>query len=232
MNNILNFGKKLIEVRKAKGLTQDEVAEMYKITTRTIQRIESGDVAPRAFTIKTISEALEFDFLEALNTGYMVNKENRYSKLKWHIKDLFNLKTNGMKKVSILTISCLVIGFALFAFISETSAQPQKRSNYINTEELVEVAFTNAFTIDSLMDIKNDLVKRGIILNYKKLEFDETNHLLLINCEVVCPDGFKGSFEIGMLNSKEIMTRRFGFYRNYSKKVKSPFGTGCIDEME
>ena len=77
----LDFGPKLIEVRKAKGLTQDEVAEKCKITVRTIQRIESGKVAPRAFTIKIISETLGFDFFETSNTGYEVFTENRNSNL-------------------------------------------------------------------------------------------------------------------------------------------------------
>jgi len=229
MNNILDFGKKLVEVRKAKGLTQDEVAEMCKITTRSIQRIESGDVTPRAYTIKTISEVLEFDFFEASNTGYEVNKENRYSKLKWYIKDLLNLKTNAMKKVSILSISCLMIGFALFALIPKSNAQTSKRPNYTNTKELVEVAFTNTFTIDSLVYIKNDLVNRGIQINYKKLEFDETNHLLSISCEIVCDNGQSGSFTVGMLNTHN-KNVRFGFYRNYSKGAKDVFGVGWIDK--
>jgi len=225
----MSFGEKLVEVRKAKGLTQDEVAKMCKITTRTIQRIESGDVMPRTFTIKTISEVLGFDFFETSNTGHEVNKENHYSQLKWYLKDLFNLKTNTMKKASILTTSCLMIGFALFAFIPKTNAQPQKLPNFINTKELVEVAFTNAFTLDSLIYIKNEVANRGILLNYKELKFDETGHLLSIDCEVVCNSGRNsGSFSIGMLNL-ENKNRRFGFYRNYSKNAKSILGTGCLE---
>ena len=73
----LDFGKKLIEVRKVKGLTQGDVAEKCKITTRTIQRIESGIVQPRAFTIKIISETLGFDFFETSDTGYDVINENQ-----------------------------------------------------------------------------------------------------------------------------------------------------------
>ena len=58
------FGKKLLEVRKAKGLTQEEVAEKCGITIRTIQRIESGLVEPRVYTIKIISETIGFEFFE------------------------------------------------------------------------------------------------------------------------------------------------------------------------
>lgn len=122
-----NFGTKLIEVRKAKGLTQDEVAERCKITTRTIQRIESGQVKPRTFTIKLISETLEFDFFMNSENSDHTTTENQDSKLKnhtilWCLKDLFNLKTNTMKKISILSVSFLIMTFTLL-FILDTKAQ-------------------------------------------------------------------------------------------------------------
>ena len=125
------FGKKLIEIRKAHGLTQGELAEKSKITSRTIQRIESGIVKPRTFTIKILSDILGYDFFETLkDTSDGVENENPHSKLKshtlsWHMKDLFNLKTNAMKKFSILTASFIMIGLALFVLISETKALSQ-----------------------------------------------------------------------------------------------------------
>ena len=129
------FGIKLIEIRKAKGLTQEEVSEKCKITVRTIQRIESGIVKPRAFTIKIISEALGFDFYEASNTGYDATSENENSKLKtitilWYLKDLFNLKTHTMKKISILTASFLMVGLAMFGFISKAQAQSDNKNRF------------------------------------------------------------------------------------------------------
>ena len=50
--DILDFGKQLLKIRKARGLTQAEVAEKCNVTVRTIQRIESGAVNPRSSTIK------------------------------------------------------------------------------------------------------------------------------------------------------------------------------------
>ena len=55
------LGKKILELRKQKGLTQEELVEICNINVRTIQRIEAGDVTPRSFTVKTILEALEID---------------------------------------------------------------------------------------------------------------------------------------------------------------------------
>ncbi|RYZ20847.1 MAG: XRE family transcriptional regulator [Chitinophagaceae bacterium] len=54
------------EARRRKGLTQEELAERTRITVRTIQRIESGETAPRAFTLKTIAEALDLSLSDLL----------------------------------------------------------------------------------------------------------------------------------------------------------------------
>ena len=66
------LGKKIQELRKLKGLTQEELVEQCNINVRTIQRIEAGDVTPRSFTIKTILEVLGVDsetFFKASEDG-------------------------------------------------------------------------------------------------------------------------------------------------------------------
>ncbi|MCD4801537.1 MAG: helix-turn-helix domain-containing protein [Anaerolineales bacterium] len=56
-----DLGLKVSELRKEKGFTQEQLAEDCEVTPRTIQRIESGDVEPRAFTRNSLSNVLEFD---------------------------------------------------------------------------------------------------------------------------------------------------------------------------
>ena len=56
----MSFREQLIEVRKSKGLTQTEVADLCNISLRTIQRIEAGKVTPRAYTIKTNCRSFRF----------------------------------------------------------------------------------------------------------------------------------------------------------------------------
>jgi uncharacterized Tic20 family protein/DNA-binding Xre family transcriptional regulator len=58
------LGLKVTELRAQKGLTQEQLAEHCEVSARTIQRIESGDVDPRAYTLNCLSNILEFDFLE------------------------------------------------------------------------------------------------------------------------------------------------------------------------
>lgn len=63
-----DLGIKVGELRQQKGITQEQLAESCEVSTRTIQRIESGEVDPRLFTVNRLSEVLEFDFGEE-NTG-------------------------------------------------------------------------------------------------------------------------------------------------------------------
>ena len=55
------LGLKVARLRTEKGLTQEQLAELCEVTARTIQRIESGEVEPRAFTRNSLSNILEFD---------------------------------------------------------------------------------------------------------------------------------------------------------------------------
>jgi uncharacterized Tic20 family protein/DNA-binding Xre family transcriptional regulator len=64
-----DLGLKVAELRQQKGLTQEQLAELCEISSRTIQRIESGEVDPRAYTLYCLGAALEFDFGEENNAN-------------------------------------------------------------------------------------------------------------------------------------------------------------------
>jgi uncharacterized Tic20 family protein/DNA-binding Xre family transcriptional regulator len=57
-----DLGHKVTELRQQKALTQEQLAELCEVSARTIQRIESGEVDPRTYTLQCLSKALEFDF--------------------------------------------------------------------------------------------------------------------------------------------------------------------------
>ena len=56
-----DLGLKIADLRQQKGLTQEKLAEYCEVSTRTIQRIEAGEVEPRSFTRNSLSNILEFD---------------------------------------------------------------------------------------------------------------------------------------------------------------------------
>ncbi len=58
------LGLKVSELRQTKGFTQEQLAEKCEVSTRTIQRIESGEVDPRAYTLHCLGDALDFNFDE------------------------------------------------------------------------------------------------------------------------------------------------------------------------
>lgn len=52
------LGRRLTALRKAKSLTQEELAEKSNVSARTIQRIEAGEVLPRFSTARILVAAL------------------------------------------------------------------------------------------------------------------------------------------------------------------------------
>jgi transcriptional regulator with XRE-family HTH domain len=137
-----DLGKKIAELRKAKSLTQEELVEKCNLNVRTLQRIESGVVTPRSYTIKTIFAALEYninDSLENMPNNFSETKlvrPNWLEQLYRYVFDLFNLKTNTMKKISILTSTFLIIGLGLFALCSESKAQKknERKTSALNAK--------------------------------------------------------------------------------------------------
>lgn len=52
---------KLAVYRRKKGLTQEQLAELSGVTTRTIQRIEKGAVVPHIQTLKMLANCLDIE---------------------------------------------------------------------------------------------------------------------------------------------------------------------------
>jgi len=63
------LGKKIAQIRKQKGLTQEELAESAKVNLRTIQRIEREETSPRGNTLRQICEVLEVNLEEIMDYG-------------------------------------------------------------------------------------------------------------------------------------------------------------------
>lgn len=58
----MKTGELIKQLRSKKGITQEELAAKTDISVRTIQRIENGEVDPRAYTLQSIAAALDVDF--------------------------------------------------------------------------------------------------------------------------------------------------------------------------
>ena len=58
----MEIGKLIKELRIKKGMTQEDLADKTEVSARTIQRIENGEVDPRAYTLQMIAKALDVDY--------------------------------------------------------------------------------------------------------------------------------------------------------------------------
>jgi len=143
------LGRKIAELRKAKGLTQEELVEKCKLSVRTLQRIESGEVAPRSYTIKIIFAALDYKVFDSSPSrlGQLFKKEF----------NLFNLKPKTMKRLSVLSVVIAATGVILLAVCMDGKAQSAskvKKMIEASGEDLVR--WFNNGRVDSLLTLYRD----------------------------------------------------------------------------
>ena len=68
----MNIGIVIKEVRKLKGLTQQDLSEYSNLSARTIQRIENNEVEPSFYSLMSIGEILKIDLQEIRNENAML----------------------------------------------------------------------------------------------------------------------------------------------------------------
>ena len=168
------LGKKIAELRKSKGLTQEELVEKCNLNIRTLQRIESGKVTPRIYTLKMIFTTLEnnsHDSFEIINSGFSISY--RLEQFYRYFLDLFNLKTNTMKKITILSIMFSAIILGIFALSGDIKAQKRNKANNQVTEKNTSNQKSNYktvfshFSCEGCFDENDDMIGRDVkfILN-------------------------------------------------------------------
>ena len=70
------FGKRLRELRTAKGFTQEAVAELIAIKPENYSRIENGLSFPKPENIMKISQVLGVEIAELFQFNHINNYEN------------------------------------------------------------------------------------------------------------------------------------------------------------
>lgn len=102
--------------RAAKGLTQQELADLTGISLRSVQRIEGGEVLPRAYTMRVLGEKLDLGDLTAGLTASDANVASPADAPR---------QLNKPRKV-ILTIGIgLLLFFVAAAFVAQSRRFPE-----------------------------------------------------------------------------------------------------------
>ena len=212
------LGKKISELRKVKGLTQEELVDKCNLSVRTLQRIEAGEVEPRIYTVRILMEALDYNYEEF--SKEILNKESSFLKLleqyyKYFI-GLFNLKTNTMKKITILSIALFAIIFGLSSVTNAIKAQ----STVKRVEKTIKksnddfIKWFNNGEIDLIVELyRYDacLVAKGCgktyIKNYYQGEFQKYKYTELTIINLTVSDTVaveKGRWKIRLESGDEI----------------------------
>ena len=105
------LGRKILELRQQKGLTQEELVAQCNISVRTIQHIEAGEVSPRSYTVRTILDALDYDLSQL---------QSETSPTEQRFKELLLLDVNTKKEASFLIqqLNIAWIAAIVYFFIS------------------------------------------------------------------------------------------------------------------
>ena len=120
------LGKKITELRKQKGLTQEELVERCNVTVRTIQRIESGETTPRIYTIKTILNALGLDYEKVFEREYNEGKFDKILRFfPSNLKEVLNISF-------IAGIVYFVLGFVEMGYYATSFFDLNSQTNWSN----------------------------------------------------------------------------------------------------
>ena len=188
----MKTGTLIKELRIKKGLTQEELADKTELSARTIQRIENGEVDPRAYSLQMIAKALDVDFSlfvedESTEDKEKKAKDDRFILGLLHLSGLLLIfiptiliwtiekkKVEGIKKhfndvmglqLSIWIIS-IIPGIGMYFFLSI--------NNFINNAHyfiLIGVIIGSLFSIMNTINVMNNRTyKRFSFLKSKKIE--------------------------------------------------------------
>ncbi len=88
MDNKKLLGKRIKELRKTRGLTQEKLAELINIETCSLSAIESGRHFPSLPTIEKISNILNYELNNFFNFGYIKSHNEKVEEIKSSLDSL------------------------------------------------------------------------------------------------------------------------------------------------
>ena len=104
----MNLGKKIFELRKKKGISQEELGERIDVTRQTISNWELGTTAPNPEQLKLLSKELNISIDELLDNDIKNIIVEKVS----NTEELAGLILKFIKVISII-IGAAIIGFIL-----------------------------------------------------------------------------------------------------------------------
>lgn len=171
------LGKKVLELRRSKGFTQEELAQKCKLSVRTLQRIESGEAIPRYFTVKSIFVALEHTIPDNLNFTNDIPLD--FSSLEISSSHIRSKTTKNKTLIIWLSIFTGVTLIVIFVFHNALANRNGSKLSPALRENR-EMVFSY-FSCGGCMSDKNELIGRdvefkinGVKLKVKLIRINQT----------------------------------------------------------
>lgn len=95
MVNISEVGRKISALRKARGLTGEQLAELIHVTPQAISKWENGKCLPETATLPLLARALACSIDEILKLTEDVIEKNKISSF----EDIITLDRDDIKRV-------------------------------------------------------------------------------------------------------------------------------------
>ncbi len=128
----MEFNKKLQELRKKKGLTQEELAEILFVSRTAVSKWESGRGVPNIESLKSISKFFLVSLDDLLSSEQLLFlAENEQKTKERHIKDMIL----GLLDCSM----ALLLFLPFFAFQTESYVQEVSLLNLVTVQPFVRL---------------------------------------------------------------------------------------------
>ncbi|MFW2490950.1 helix-turn-helix domain-containing protein [Clostridium chromiireducens] len=169
----MNIGNNIKLLRKNKGLTQKQLADMINVSVVTIQNYENGRREPNMETLQKISNSLGVK----LNDLLLEEIDSLVDSLQTNIQ---NINQNNSKYSNVLSSFEKAISSLNDVRTTKTTSEFQKElEKFLHQIDSTKSILENKLAIHDCLEtfFYNDAIKNKFNFNFKKLSNDEFNEI-------------------------------------------------------
>lgn len=176
-----NFGKFIVELRKEKGLTQQQLAEKLYITDKAVSKWERGLSFPDITILKSLAEILDVDVSELLNCKKGSNENIDIQKaIDEAVKNIDKVRKSKFIKIFLIT-SILIILISLIIFLSLYYYKKYHPKQVVNGENTYAIGKYNLSKngLDEMIEIiqKSDKMTNKYTISYFDARLDKVGNM-------------------------------------------------------
>lgn len=163
----MNFGEKLTNLRKQKGLSQEELGEELNVTRQTISKWELGQTSPDANKLKEIAKLFEISLDELTSDAEVTNVEKEYK------------ESNIEKKNKKLSLKIFVCGLIISIILCGIGLIKQNNAKKTNKAKEQQALAQSQSSVDAanqrLKEIEEMIIPLQEQYEKKRQEADSMN---------------------------------------------------------